>query len=372
VKSISLGADQGRKHTPRPGWATLGSADQNFAGPSGRRWEGGPKANVAGWSPNGRPEDPEQGEYCMLTDRYDLVLTGKIMPGEELEDVKQRLAKLLRVDAARVENMLSQAPVVVKKDLTPEDASRYQTALVAKTGAEAVLRQQGEGTALGDAENESKPDVRPSAESQMPGPAVGTGSEQDPVGSVPHEGGLQPVPTRSPSLTDSKIEQLERTIATLTTRLSEAKAGVTQWTEVNRSLSISAAEARAKNQGMGRGFLGGLLGPKYRRVVRAGATASNAAIAKEVARKRAQIVEGKRQSQERVREIQAELTAAKQELKALTSMSKGKASAKVATGRATSQSLALLQKLKEARDAGLLTEDEFEEKRKKLVSDLLD
>jgi hypothetical protein len=163
---------------------------------------------------------------------------------------------------------------------------------------------------------------------------------------------------------------LEQKVATLTAKLSEAKDNVTQWVDANKSLSLSAAEARAKNQGAGRGFLGGLLGSKFRGAMRAGASASNAAIANEVADKRARIAEGKRQAQEQVRQFQAELAAYKQELKALSADTKTKTQTKVAAAKAATLSLDLLQKLKQARDSGLLTEDEFEQKRRKLISDL--
>lgn len=167
-----------------------------------------------------------------------------------------------------------------------------------------------------------------------------------------------------------EIAQLEQKIAALTTQLAEAKSAVAQWTEANRSLALSAAEARAQNQGAGRGILGGLLGSKFRGAMRAGAAASNGAIAKEVADTRARIADRKRESQEVVRQVQAVLAAAKQDLKVLTSGTKAKAASKTAVTKAASESLALRQKLKGARDVGLLTEEEYEQKRKKLVSDL--
>lgn len=167
-----------------------------------------------------------------------------------------------------------------------------------------------------------------------------------------------------------EIQALEQRIASLTTRLAEAKDAVAQWTDANKSLSLNAAKERAKNQGAGRGLLGGLLGPKFRSAMRAGATASNAAIAKEVAQKRARIADGKRESQDLSRRIQEELAVAKQELKSLTAGTKAKVSSKVAKTKAAHDSLSLLQKLKEARDAGLLTQEEFEQKRTKLVADL--
>jgi len=171
-------------------------------------------------------------------------------------------------------------------------------------------------------------------------------------------------------MSEQEIYILKQKVVTLTTRLAEAKDSVAQWTDANKSLSLSAAEARAKNQGAGRGLLGGLLGSKFRSAMRAGAAASNAAIAQEVADKRSRIAEGKRQAQDLVRQIQTELTEAKQELKALTSSKKTKSQAKVTTAKAASHSLDLLLKLKQARDSGLLTEEEFEQKRIKLVADI--
>jgi len=166
------------------------------------------------------------------------------------------------------------------------------------------------------------------------------------------------------------LANLEQKVTVLTTKLADAKGVVAQWTDANASLSRSAAEARAENQGAGRGFLGGFLGSKFRGAMRFGAAASNAAIAKEVAEKRARIADGKRDAQELVRQAQEELAIAKQDLKAASSSSRSKAQTKVAAGKVANQSLDLLQKLKQARDAGLLTEEEFEQKRKKLVADL--
>lgn len=168
----------------------------------------------------------------------------------------------------------------------------------------------------------------------------------------------------------SIVETQEQLVSALATKLAHAKAVVQTWTEASSDLSRSAAEVRAKNQGAGRGFFGALLGAKYRGVVRSAAAASNASVAKEVATRKTQLVEGKRRAQELVREVQAQLAEAKQELKALTSTTKSKSQVKVAVAKAASESLDLLQKLKQARDAGLLTEEEYEEKRARLVSEL--
>ena len=166
----------------------------------------------------------------------------------------------------------------------------------------------------------------------------------------------------------NRMAALEQRIATLTEQLAQAKSVVQQWTDTNAALSRNVAEARAKNQGMGRGFVGSLLGSRYRSTMRSAAATSNAAIAKEVADKRAKIADAKRKAQELVRQIQEQLTAAKQELKALTSDAKARARNKSAVAKSAADSLDLLQKLKQAHDAGLLTDAEYEEKRRKLVS----
>lgn len=167
------------------------------------------------------------------------------------------------------------------------------------------------------------------------------------------------------NLQHSKVPELESRIAQLSQALLSAKDEVQSWADANADLSRSAAEARAKNQGSGRGLVSALLGPKFRAAVRAGAAASNAAIAKDVAEKRAHIAERKRQAQERVKEIQRQLTVAKSELKKFTSKSKANQNAKAA-----SAAIDLMHKLKEAHEAGLLTEQEYENKRQKLLAQL--
>lgn len=164
---------------------------------------------------------------------------------------------------------------------------------------------------------------------------------------------------------DKKIDALEQHIALLTKRLAEAKEAVSSWTDANASLSRNAAEARAKNQGAGRGVIGAFLGAKYRNIVRQGAAASNAAISKEVAEKKKKISEGKQAAQNSVRAIQNALSEAKAQLSAL------KKSQKEPSNKfSADKKLGVLKKLKQALDDGLLTQEEYEEKRKKLVSEI--
>lgn len=167
---------------------------------------------------------------------------------------------------------------------------------------------------------------------------------------------------------NERITTLEADIAHMTSELARAKEIVQTWTNSSTVLSRNAAEARAQNQGAGRGFFGGLLGSKYRSVVRAGAAASNAAIAQDVAQKRTRIANGKREAQELVSQIQQQLSSAKQELRQISSDRKSKSNAKASLTKAAGDSLELMYKLKEAHQAGLLTDTEYEEKRQKLLS----
>ena len=72
-------------------------------------------------------------------------------------------------------------------------------------------------------------------------------------------------------IASQRILALENHIADLGRELEQAKAAAQSWTSASSNLSCDAAEARAKNQGAGHGFLGSVLGSKYRSAVRASA-----------------------------------------------------------------------------------------------------
>lgn len=166
-----------------------------------------------------------------------------------------------------------------------------------------------------------------------------------------------------------EIQRFESELSSLQQELLQARIEVQSWTDANASLSRSAAEARAKNQGSGRGVLGAFLGAKFRSAMRAGASASNAAIATDVARKRQKIAEGKANAQDRVKRIQALITETKAQIReAKASQREHGVVAKVRSN--AKASVDLLHKLKEAHKLGLLTDAEYEEKRAKLVRDI--
>ena len=171
---------------------------------------------------------------------------------------------------------------------------------------------------------------------------------------------------------DQQIVDVESQIYELTSKLEEARETVQRWVDENSSLSQSAAAERAKTQSMGRGDWGMVLGAKFRASRRQQAAQLNAQIANTVAARRAKIKQGKQNAQELVRQIQAEITQLKSDLKLLKSQRKAIGSTKKPSQsvQASSRSLLLLEKLNEAYQMGLLTEEEFEEKRRKIVDQI--
>jgi cell division septum initiation protein DivIVA len=172
----------------------------------------------------------------------------------------------------------------------------------------------------------------------------------------------------SSEIINNEVGKLQSEISHLEKRIAQAKESIQECVEANSALSLSAAEARAKNQGSGRGFLGAFLGAKYRGAMRSAAAASNASISQDVAQKRSKIAALKLERQSFLKELQEQLKQLKSELKQKTSTSKTKV--KPEANSKASFSLDLLMKLKKAHESGLITDSEFEEKRKKLVSEL--
>jgi hypothetical protein len=170
-----------------------------------------------------------------------------------------------------------------------------------------------------------------------------------------------------------QIATTESYLSQLNVKLADAKNVVQDWVKANSALSQSAAEKRAETQSMGRGLGGALLGAHYRAVSRRHAASINAGIAREVASKRATIKQGKQNAQDVVKRIQVQITQAKDKLKHLKAQ-KGSisSSAKKSTqsAQASSRSLVLLEKLNEAYQLGLLTQKEYEEKRKKIADQI--
>ncbi|MGQ9425790.1 hypothetical protein ACXYTJ_08990 [Gilvimarinus sp. F26214L] len=83
----------------------------------------------------------------MTASQFDLIFRGDVVPGHRVEDVKLRLAKLFKVDPARIEALFSGKPVALKRNLNRDTAEKYQAVLL-QAGAQVRLRpQQGGGGA---------------------------------------------------------------------------------------------------------------------------------------------------------------------------------------------------------------------------------
>jgi uncharacterized Tic20 family protein len=65
---------------------------------------------------------PDQGPYKVVFD-------GRILPGHNLDDVKKRLAGLLKSDSQKIELLLAQAPLTIKRNIDYPTASKYKESL---------------------------------------------------------------------------------------------------------------------------------------------------------------------------------------------------------------------------------------------------
>ena len=75
----------------------------------------------------------------MSEQHFEVVFRGDVEPGRSVMDVKEGLAKLFKADPARIEQMFSGKPVVIKGNLDEETALHYQSSLQ-KVGAVVEIR----------------------------------------------------------------------------------------------------------------------------------------------------------------------------------------------------------------------------------------
>ena len=161
----------------------------------------------------------------------------------------------------------------------------------------------------------------------------------------------------------ARLEVAEQLVGDLERQLTQIRDVIRQWTDAGQSLALSAAEAHAKNRGAGLGLGGILFGAKYRAIERRSATRSNARISQEAVNNRSKIAEGKRVAKEIETNIKKQLIDAKASVKAL----QGLARKATSVTRAILSSVSLLKKLKKAHDLGLLTDEEYDAKRRAAI-----
>ncbi len=74
----------------------------------------------------------------MADQRFAVVFSGQLVDGAERDSVRDNLAKLFKVEPAKVAKMFTGKPVLIKKDLDEAKAKNYKAAL-AKAGAVAEI-----------------------------------------------------------------------------------------------------------------------------------------------------------------------------------------------------------------------------------------
>jgi regulator of replication initiation timing len=170
-------------------------------------------------------------------------------------------------------------------------------------------------------------------------------------------------------LLDEQVQIIENQISQLSKQLEDEKNQLKSLNETNLALSSKATIERAKTQEMGRGLLGSLMGSEYRASQRRVAARINASISRQVSEKREQIRSLKLSVKNNIIETQSLIKAKKEELKSLKSQRKELQSALKNTKR-TKDNLSLLKKLGELYKSGLITEEEYEQKKKKLLDQI--
>jgi hypothetical protein len=74
-----------------------------------------------------------------MSELYSVIFRGNILPGQQLPEVKARLAQLLKLDELKLASVFSGKPVLVRKDCDLATAEKVKAAL-AKAGADAEIR----------------------------------------------------------------------------------------------------------------------------------------------------------------------------------------------------------------------------------------
>lgn len=78
----------------------------------------------------------------METKEFDIIFRGDIVLGHQLQDVKQRLQQLFKVDASKVDALFTGRPVPLKRGLDEATANKYRDVLL-KAGAQVEVCPTG-------------------------------------------------------------------------------------------------------------------------------------------------------------------------------------------------------------------------------------
>ncbi len=85
----------------------------------------------------------------MSFERYDVYFAGKILPGQDLEAVRERIGKLFRADGKKLDRLFQGTPIRIKADVDMDKAIRYRV-MFRDAGALIDIRPVVEKTATDD------------------------------------------------------------------------------------------------------------------------------------------------------------------------------------------------------------------------------
>jgi type II secretory pathway pseudopilin PulG len=94
---------------------------------------------------------------------FQIIFEGKIQEGQELSQVKQRVAELFRVSGGEVDKLFCGKTLVVRRNLSEQDALKYQQAFERAGAICQVVREEPEPS-----REEAKEEIQPSQEESEP------------------------------------------------------------------------------------------------------------------------------------------------------------------------------------------------------------
>ena len=78
-----------------------------------------------------------------MSDRYSVIFEGRLMPGKQMETVKQRLKSALKTDDQGIARLFTGSPVAIRKNTDQATAEKYRH-VIAAAGACCDIRREGD------------------------------------------------------------------------------------------------------------------------------------------------------------------------------------------------------------------------------------
>jgi len=77
-----------------------------------------------------------------MAEKFNVVFNGKTEPNQDIEDVKQRLTTVLKLDAAGIARLFDGSAVIIKKNVDAATAEKYSQAFKG-SGAVCIIEPVG-------------------------------------------------------------------------------------------------------------------------------------------------------------------------------------------------------------------------------------